>query len=55
MRHVSLEEFCDIFQTMIVTQSVESGFAITHFGHINGVRTVAISTCHEEGDCYILQ
>ncbi|MTW03498.1 hypothetical protein [Pseudoduganella ginsengisoli] len=55
MKHVTLEQFTDILEVMTITQSVESGFAITHFGYVDGRRTVAISTCYGNGECYILQ
>jgi len=55
MQHVTLEQLCDLLKHMNITQSVDSGFAITHHGHIEGVPTIAISTCHGDGDCYVIQ
>jgi hypothetical protein len=55
MKHVSLEQFSDLYEIMTITQSIDSGFAITHTGHIEGQPTILISTCGCEGDCYIIQ
>ena len=55
MQHVTLEQMCDLLKHMIITQSIDSGFAIAHTGHIDGVPTIAISTCRGTGECYIIQ
>jgi ferredoxin len=55
MKHVSLEQFSDLHDLMTITQSIDSGFAITHAGHIEGAPTIIISTCRGGGDCYIIQ
>lgn len=55
MQHVTLEDFCDLLQVMTITQSTDSGFAITLYGHVEGVPTIAISTHRGAGDCYIVQ
>lgn len=55
MQQVTLEQFCDQLEQMTIDQSIDSGFAITHVGHIDGIPTIAISTYRGEGDCYILQ
>lgn len=55
MKHVSLEQFCDLHDLMTVTQSIDCGFAITHHGHIECVPTIIISTHRGDGDCYIVQ
>jgi hypothetical protein len=49
------EELCDLLKDMTITQSTDSGFAITHHGHIAGIPTIAISTCHGIGECYLIQ
>jgi hypothetical protein len=55
MQHVTLEQLCDLLEHMTITQSIISGFAITHHGHIGDVPTIAISTCYGTGDCYLVQ
>lgn len=55
MKHVSLEHATYLLEVMTVAQSIDSGFAITHTGHIEGRPTIIISTCRNEGDCYIIQ
>jgi len=55
MQHVTLEQLSEILAIMTITQSVDSGFAITHHGHVEGVRTIAISTYYGTGDCYLIQ
>jgi ADP-heptose:LPS heptosyltransferase len=55
MQHVSLEQLADLLKVISITQSVDSGFAITHIGHIEGVPTVAISNNRSNGDGYIIQ
>lgn len=54
MKHVSREQFSNLQNQMTVTQSIDSGFAIAHQGHIEGVPTIIISTHRRDGDCYIL-
>lgn len=55
MRHVTLEQVTEHLEVMTIEQSIESGFAITHHGHIEGVPTIIISTHRGAGDCYIIQ
>jgi hypothetical protein len=55
MKHVLLEQYSDLHDLMTITQSIDSGLAITHHGHIEGVATILISTCRGDGDCYIIQ
>lgn len=55
MRHVTLEHLTDILEIMTNTESIDSGFAITHHGHVEGQPTIVISTCRGHGDCYIIQ
>jgi hypothetical protein len=55
MKHVTLEQLTDLLEVMTITYSVDNGFAITHIGHIKGVPTIAISTCYNTGDCYLIQ
>jgi len=55
MRIVTIEELCDLLEIMTIEHSHDSGFAITHFGQVAGTPTIAISTCCDEGDCYIIQ
>lgn len=55
MKKVTLEEATDLLELMTITKSIESGFAITHYGHIEDVPTILISTCRGAGDCYIIQ
>jgi hypothetical protein len=55
MRSITLEQLADIVELMTITRTVDSGFAITHHGHVEGQPTVAISTCYGTGDCYIIQ
>jgi hypothetical protein len=52
---VTMEVLCDALEVMVIEQSVDTGFAITHFGRIDGIRTIAISTCHGDGVSYIIQ
>jgi hypothetical protein len=37
------------------SQSIDSGFAITHHGHIEGQQTIIISTCRGQRDFYIIK
>jgi hypothetical protein len=53
MQHVTIEALCDSLEKMIIDRSVDSGFAITHFGHVEGKRTIAIS--HMNGTGIIIQ
>jgi hypothetical protein len=55
MRIVTIEELCDLLEVMTIEHSHDSGFAITHLGHVAGQPTIAISTCRGDGDCYIIQ
>jgi len=55
MHHVTLEQLCDLLEHMTIAQSVDSGFAITHHGHVEGVPTIVISTFHGTGYCYLIQ
>lgn len=55
MKQVTLEQLTDLLEVMTITQSIDSGFAITHHGHIEGATTILISTCRGDGDCYIIQ
>jgi hypothetical protein len=55
MKQVALEEATDLLELMTITQSIDSGFTITHHGHIEDVPTILISTCRGAGDCYIIQ
>jgi len=54
MRHVTLEQFADILEVMTITHSIDSGFAITHHGHIEERPTIAISTSRESAVCYVV-
>lgn len=53
--HVTLEQATNLLEVMIITKSINSGFAITHHGHVEGQPTIIISTCRGAGDCYIIQ
>lgn len=55
MQHVTLEQATDLLEVMTITQTIDSGPAITHHGHIEGRPTIIISTCRGEGACYIIQ
>jgi len=55
MQHVTLEQMSALLEVMTITQSIESGFAIIHHGHVESVPTIAISTCRGAGDCYVIQ
>lgn len=55
MQHFTLQQLVDLLKIMTVTRTIDSGFAITHHGHIEGVPTIAISTHRGAGDCYVLQ
>jgi hypothetical protein len=55
MQHITLEHATDLLEVMTITQSIHSGFAVTHTGHIEGQPTILISTCRGEGDCYVIQ
>lgn len=55
MHCITLEQLADILEIMTVTQSIDSGFAIIHHGHVEGRPTIAISTCCGNGGGYILQ
>lgn len=55
MQQVTLEQLCELLEHMTIAQSVDSGFAIAHHGHVEGVPTIAISTYYGTGDCYLIQ
>jgi hypothetical protein len=55
MENVTINQAADLLEVMTITQSIDSGFAITHHGHIEGVPTIIISTYRGAGDCYIIQ
>jgi hypothetical protein len=55
MRTLTLEEFCNFLTIMTIEHSVGDGPTITHFGHVAGVRTLAISTCRGEGGGFVYQ
>lgn len=55
MQHVTFENLSDLLKVMIITQSIDSGFAILHTGYIEGVPTIAISTSRGDGDYYLIQ
>lgn len=55
MQHVTLKQLTKILAAMTITQSIDSAFIITHHGHVEGVPTIAISTCRGTGDCYVIQ
>lgn len=55
MQQVTLQQMVDLSEAMPITQSIDSGFIVTYHGHVEGVPTVAISTCPGMGDCYIIQ
>lgn len=54
MRKITLGEMAEILELMNIKQSIDSGFAVTHHGDLQGRRIIAISTCRGEGDCYIV-
>lgn len=53
MRKITFDELVDILEIMNIKQSIDSGFAVTHHGDIEGRPIIAISTYRGEGDCYI--
>lgn len=55
MRSITLEQLADILEVMTITHSIDSGFAVTHHGHIEGQPTVAISMCRGDGSGFIVQ
>jgi len=55
MRYVTIEEFAEIMEVMTISLSIDSGFAITHFGEVGGRPTIAISNCNGVGNCYLMQ
>jgi hypothetical protein len=55
MRHATLEQATNLLEIMTIAQSIDSGFVITHHGHIEGLPTILISSCRGAGDCYIIQ
>jgi hypothetical protein len=55
MRRITIEQLADILEVMTITHSIDSGFSITHHGHIEGRPTIAISTCRGKDGGYIVQ
>jgi hypothetical protein len=55
MRKITIGELADILEIMNIKQSIDSGFAITHHGGVEGRPIIAISTWRGSGDCYILE
>lgn len=55
MRQVTNEELAEILEVMTISHSIDSGFAITHFGQIAGQQAIAISTRYAPGKCYFIQ
>lgn len=53
MQHVTLETLCDLLEIMTIERSEDRGFAIAHFGHIEGQPTIVIS--HMNGAGVIIQ
>jgi len=49
----SSDEFCNILECMKIEHSIDSGFAITHFGFIEGQKTIAVS--HANGTGIVIQ
>lgn len=54
MRKITIGEMAGILEIMNITQSIDSGFAITYHGDLEGRAIIAISTYRGDGDCYIL-
>lgn len=54
MRKITVGEMAEILEIMNIKQSIDSGFAVTHHGDLEGRPIIAISTYRGEGDCYIL-
>lgn len=44
-------EMVNIWETMNINQSIDSGFAITHHGDFEGRPLTAISAYRGDGDC----
>jgi hypothetical protein len=42
MKQVTLKEAADLLEVITITQSIDSGFAIIHHGHIEGQPTIAV-------------
>jgi hypothetical protein len=55
MRHVTLEQLTDILEVMTIELTIDSGFAVTHHGHVAGQPTIAIATCCGEGGGILVQ
>jgi hypothetical protein len=53
MQHVTLETLCDILNVITIERSINPGFAITHFGHVGGQPTIAIS--HSDSTGVVIQ
>lgn len=55
MRIVTIEELCDLLEAMTIEHSHDSGFAISHFGHIDGKPVSMINTCLGNGLSFIIR
>lgn len=54
MRHITLEHLAEILEVMTIDQTINSGFAITYHGHVEGRPTIVISSWRESTG-YIIQ
>lgn len=55
MRHLTLEQLTDILEVMFIEQTIDSGFAIAHHGHIEGQPTIVISAFRDDSAGFVLQ
>jgi hypothetical protein len=55
MREITLEQATDLLEIMTIEHSIEGGNCVTHHGHIEGQRTIIISTSRGIGACFLLQ
>ena len=57
MSKVTMEVLCETLESMTIERSVDHGFAICHFGQVEGQPTIAISICNGNGngDGFIIQ
>ena len=55
MHRVTLEELTDILEVMVIEQTIDSGFAPTHHGHVEGQSTIVIATCRADGGGMLVQ
>lgn len=55
MKKTTLADLCSTLEAMTIERSVDHGYAIVHFGHIDGQPTIAISTCRGNGESYLIQ